>query len=98
MACLSLGPRIIWRVLESSDSFRMDDVKMDTPSETLWEVVETLLRNGKEPLACHAFRWCTEYAFLCGLKNAPEPVVITKFEQSFRPLRFHLDSKLERSW
>lgn len=71
---------------------------MDTPSETLWQVIETLLHTGNAPLARTAFRWSSEYAFLCGLKNAPVPVVITKFEQSFRPLRLHLDARLERSW
>lgn len=71
---------------------------METPTETLWELVETLLQSGKEPLARAAFRWCTEYAFLCGLKNAPLPIVITKFESSYRPLRSHLDARIERSW
>lgn len=71
---------------------------METPSEILWEVVEALLKGGNESLARKAFRWSAEYAFLCGLKNAPEPVVITKFEQDFLPRRFHLDSRLEQSW
>jgi hypothetical protein len=76
----------------------MDETDMDTPSESLWEVIETLISSGREPLARTAFRWSSEYAFFCGLKNAPTPVVITKFEPSLRPLRFHLDARLDHSW
>jgi hypothetical protein len=76
----------------------MDNADMDIPSEALWDVIETLLDSGREPLARTAFRWSSEYAFFCGLKNARTPVVITKFEPCLRPLRFHLDTQLDQAW
>lgn len=71
---------------------------METPAEALWEFVETLLQARKEPLAHAAFRWCLDYAFLRGLKDAPCPVVITKYEDYYRPVRTHLDIRVERDW
>jgi hypothetical protein len=71
---------------------------METSTETLWQCIETLLQAGKEPLARAAFRWSMEYAFLCGLKDAPCPVVITKYEDHYLPLRSHLDIRVERAW
>lgn len=71
---------------------------MESQFEILWTITETLLDGGREMMARSLFDWSMEWVFLSGLKNAPEPVLITKYGGGPQPLRLSMKARTDKCW